>query len=170
MRHPDPTLLADIVSPKVLRALELASQALTAARVRHVVVGGIAVGANGYPRNTTDVELLVGDEAFERDANGLVTLRAGVPFQVDGVAVDFLSPEPGESFLEDALSAPPGSIIEAGPLVYMKLKAARRKDQVDVIELVRASLDIDGCRAFLTEHAAGFVPLFDQLVERASRE
>ena len=49
-----------------------------------VVVGGLAIGANGFPRATRDVDFLVGAEAFEHHADGLVTLRAGVPFQVTG--------------------------------------------------------------------------------------
>src|SRR5688572_31752203 len=117
MTKPDPTLLIDVVAAKVLEALKLASQALTVAKVRHIVVGGLAVGANGYPRATRDVDFLVGDEAFHHHANGLVTLRPEVPFQVKGVAVDLLSPEAGEDFLEATLAAPPGTIMEAAPLV-----------------------------------------------------
>lgn len=170
MTSPDPTLLTDVVAPRVLEALRLASQALTNARVRHIVVGGLAVGANGYPRNTQDVDFLVGAEAFEHHPGGLVTLRAGVPFQVNGVAIDFLSPEPDEPFLEAMLSRPPGSFADAGPLVYMKLKASRLKDQADVVELIKASLDIDACRAFLETHAPDRAAHFEKLLERASRE
>jgi hypothetical protein len=46
-------------------ALAIASENLRALSVRHVVVGGLAVCANGYPRNTKAVDFLVGDEAFE---------------------------------------------------------------------------------------------------------
>src|SRR5947209_2661291 len=46
MTKPDPMLLIDVVAPRVLEALKLASAALLAANVRHVVVGGLAVGAN----------------------------------------------------------------------------------------------------------------------------
>ncbi len=93
MTRPDPALLTDVVAPKVLEALKLASEALTLANVRHVVAGGLAVGANGYPRATRDVDFLVGAEAFHHHANGLVTMRPEIPFQVNGVAVDLLSPE-----------------------------------------------------------------------------
>ena len=65
MTKPDPTLLVDVVAPKVLEALRLASEALALASVRHVVVGGLAVGACGYPRATRDVDFLVGSEAFQ---------------------------------------------------------------------------------------------------------
>ncbi len=170
MTKPDLSLLQDVVASKVLDAMKLASEALTRVGVRHVVIGGMAVGANGYPRATKDVDFLVGGEAFENHAGGLVTLRAGVPFQVNGVAIDFLSPAGDEAFLEDALAAAPGSIIGAAPLVYLKLKSPRAKDRVDVIELVKAGIDVDACRRYLQAHADTFLPLFEEAVERAAAE
>jgi hypothetical protein len=170
MTKPDPSLLIDVVSAKVLEALKLASEALTLANVRHVVVGGLAVGANGYPRATKDVDFLVGAEAFHHHASGLVTLRPEIPFQVRGVAVDLLSPEADEDFLEAALGAPPGTRMEAAPLVYMKLKSPRRKDQVDVIEMIKGGIDAKLCREYLAAHAAGLVPAFDECVARAEAE
>jgi hypothetical protein len=170
MAKPDPSLLIDVVSPKVLDALRLASEALTAAHVRHVVVGGLAVGANGYPRATKDVDLLVGAEAFHHHPSGLVTMRPEIPFQVNGIPVDLLSPEAGEDFLEATLAAPPGTMMEAAPLVYMKLKSPRRKDQVDVIELIKGGIDTKGCREYLVAHAPAFVAAFDASVTQADDE
>ena len=170
MTKPDPALLVDVVAPKVLEALKLASEALTAANVRHVVVGGLAVGANGYPRATKDVDFLVGAEAFHHHANGLVTMRQEIPFQVNGVAVDLLSPDATESFLEQALTAPPGSMMEAPPLVYLKLKSPRRKDQVDIIEMIKGGIDTKRCREYLVAHAKAFVPAFDEAVRLAESE
>jgi len=167
MTKPDLTLLEDVVAPKVLEAL--ASAALVAAQVRHVVIGGLAVGANGHPRATKDVHFLVGEEAFEHHGK-LVMLRAGLPFQVDGVAVDFLSPGADEPFLETALTATPGSVIDAAPLVYMKLKASRMQDRADVVALVKASLDLEACRAYLRTHASALVGRFDDLVAIAAAE
>lgn len=170
MTKPDPSLLIDVVSAKVLDALKLASEALTLAKVRHVVVGGLAVGANGYPRATKDVDFLVGAEAFHHHESGLVTLRPEVPFQVRGVAIDLLSPEAGEDFLELTLAASPGTMMEAAPLVYMKLKSPRRKDQVDVIEMIKGGIDTKLCRDYLAAHAPGFVAAFDECVARAEAE
>lgn len=170
MARPDPSLLDGVVAPEVLDAMKVASAALRRAGVRHVVVGGLAVGANGFPRATRDVDFLVGDEAFERHADGLVTLRPGVPFQVNHVAVDFIAAESGEDFLAAALDAEPGSMIEGSPLVYMKLKSPRHKDRTDVIELVKAGLDLDRCRAYLATHAPGFVADFEGAVRRALAE
>ncbi len=170
MTKPDPTLLIDVVAPKVLEAMKLASEALTLATVRHVVVGGLAVGANGYPRATKDVDFLVGAEAFFHHANGLVTMRPEIPFQVNGVAVDLLTPEAAEDFLEATLAAPPGTMMEAPPLVYMKLKSPRRKDQVDVIELIKGGIDTSRCREYLVAHAPSFVEVFDECIAQAERE
>lgn len=170
MTSPDPSLLQGVVAREVLEAMAMASAALTAAGIRHVVVGGLAVGANGFPRATKDVDFLVGDEAFEHHAGGLVTLRAGVPFQVGGVAVDFLGAEPGEEFLAAALEAAPGSIIDGPALVYMKLKSPRHKDRTDVIELIKAGLDVNACRAYLSRHAPSFVAELDGAIARARAE
>ena len=169
MTKPDLALLVDVVAAKVLEALRLASEALTAAQVRHVVVGGLAVGANGHPRATKAVDFLVGDEAFEHHGK-LVSLRAGLPFQVDGVAVDFLSAGKDEPFLADALAAPPGSVIEAAPLVYLKLKASRMQDRADVVALIKASLDVEVCRAYLILHAPALVERFEDLIAVAAAE
>jgi hypothetical protein len=170
MARPDPSLLQGVVAPEVLEAMKAASVALSRAGVRHVVVGGLAVGANGFPRATKDVDFLVGDEAFDRQAGGLVTLRSGVPFQVNRVPIDFIGVEADEAFLVAALEAAPGSMIEGPPLVYMKLKSPRHKDRTDVIELVKAGLDVDRCRSYLSAHAPSFVPEFDDAVRRARAE
>ena len=170
MGKPDPALLFDVVAARVLDAMKLASEALAAANVRHVVVGGLAVGANGYPRATKDVDFLVGAEAFHHHASGLVTMRPDVPFQVNSVAVDLLSPEPGEDFLEATLATAAGTIMEAPPLVYLKLKSPRRKDHVDVIEMIKGGIDTARCRAYLAAHAPAFVAAFDECVAQADAE
>jgi len=99
-----------------------------------------------------------------------VTLRGGVPFQVNRVAVDFIGAEAGEGFLAAALEAEAGSMIEGPPLVYMKLKSPRHKDRTDVIELIKAGLDVDRCRTYLSDHAPSFVADFDDAVRRAQAE
>jgi hypothetical protein len=170
MAKPDPSLLDGVVSPRVLDAMRVASSKLNEAGVRHVVAGGLAVGANGYPRATSDVDLLVGDEAFTEHPGGVMTLRPGVPFQVGGIAIDLISAESGEVFLEDALNAPAGSFLEAPPLIYLKLKSSRLRDQADIVELVKRSIDIEVCRTYLRKHAPDMVERFDTLVARAESE
>lgn len=170
MSQPDPTLLVDVVAPRVLDAWRAASDALARAGVRHVVIGGLAVGANGYPRATRDVDFLVGDEAFSRHPGGLVTMNPALPIEVNGVAVDYLSPRPDEGHLAAALAASPGSFIDPARLVYMKLRASRLQDRADVGGLVKMGLDVDGCRAYLATNAPSLVAPFDALVREASSE
>lgn len=167
---PDPNLLIDVVAAKVLDAWKAASEALATAGVRHVVIGGLAVGANGHPRATKDVVFLVGEEAFRQHAGGLVTMNPALPIAVNGVAIDYLSPRPGEDHLAAALGAAPGAFIDAARLVYMKLKASRMQDRADVVGLVKSGLDVDACHAYLSTNAPGLVPAFDDLVATAIAE
>lgn len=137
--------------------------------VRHVVIGGLAVGANGHPRATKHVDFLVGDEAFNHHPGGLVTMNPALPIEVNGVAIDYLSPRPGEDHLAVALGAPPGTFIDVARLVYMKVKASRLQDRADVAELVKG-LDVDACRAYLSTNAPALVMSFDDLVVKAASE
>src|SRR5262249_35156052 len=147
-----------------------ASAALTTAGVRHVVIGGLAVGVHGYPRATKDVDFLVGDEAFKHHAGGLVTMNPAIPIEVNGVAIDYLSPRPGEDHLAIALAEAPGTFIDVARLVYLKLKASRLQDRADVAGLIKAGLDIDACRAYLATNAPALVRMFDDLVVKAASE
>lgn len=61
-------------------------------------------------------------------------------------------------------------MIEAAPLVYMKLKSPRRKDQVDVIEMIKAGIDTRHCREYLAANAVAFVNAFDECVAHAEAE
>ena len=81
------------------------SRALSERGIRHVIVGGLAVGANGYPRATKVVDFLVGDEAFERHADGFVTMKYGIPIEINGVAIDLLSLGSAEEHMAAALEA-----------------------------------------------------------------
>ena len=166
VKVPDPSLLDEVVNPRVLEAMRRASDAMKAIGVRHIVVGGLAVGANGYPRATADVDFLVGDEAFEHHADGVVTLR--VPIQVNGIPVDYLSVGPDEQHLGDAIAAEPGSFAPVPVLVYLKLKSPRSKDRTDVIELIKAGIDVGVCREYLASNAPHFVAPFDA-AERDAR-
>lgn len=170
MVKPDPELLVDVVADKVLDAWRIAADALRRAGIRHIVIGGLAVGANGYPRATKDVDFLVGDDAFKHHEGGLVTMHPALPIEVNGVAIDYLSPRKGEEHLAEVLAEPFNSIIDAPRLVYMKLKASRLRDRTDVVELIKRGLDVDLCRAYLTAHATALVQPFDDAVAHAVAE
>jgi hypothetical protein len=97
-------------------------------------------------------------------------MKPGVPIQVNGVVIDLLSIGEGEDHLASALEAPPGSPIEAPHLIYLKLKSPRQKDRVDVIELVKAGIDIDAARRYLATNAPRLVALLDAAVAQAAAE
>jgi hypothetical protein len=169
-REPDLSLLQDAVSDKVLAAMRAAAAQLGRLGVRHWLVGGLAVGAHGYPRATKDVHFLVGDEAFEHHGEGLVTMKPGVPIQVNGVLVDHLSAQDDERFLTSGLPLPGDGLVVAPIeiLTYLKLKSPRAKDRADLVELVKAGMDVARCRAWLERHAPALVPLLLE-VERLAR-
>ena len=166
---PDVHLLEGVVAPKVLDAMRAASEPLKNVGIRHIVVGGLAVGAHGYPRATKDVNFLVGDEAFEQHAGGLVTMKPGAPIQVSGVAIDFLSVGADEKHLETAL-ARSGEVAPAAVLVYLKLKSPRLKDRADVVELLKAGLDAGAVRDYLEANAPMLIPKLEEAVASARAE
>jgi hypothetical protein len=152
------------------------SRLLTELGIHHVLVGGLAVGANGYPRATKVVDFLVGDDAFLRKEGGIVLLAPGIPFQVDQVAVDYLvANEESASAWRSHISAQLcdgsfGTVLDAPRLIYMKLKANRLRDQLDVVELVKAGVERDACRTYLEAHAPHLVELFDKYSRQAAAE
>ena len=173
-RHrPDLAGLEGVVSSKVLEAMRVAHEELTRIGVPHLLVGGLAVGAYGHVRATKDVDFLVGDEAFERQGAGIVSLKAGMPIQVAGVLVDHLSAQPDEEHLRSLLKQPAAgapAVVPIEVLVYLKLRSPRAKDRADVVELVKAGIDADQCRDYLEKHAADLVPDLDSAVQAAARE
>jgi hypothetical protein len=169
----DLSAVEGVVAQRVLDAMRSASNELARLGVRHALVGGLAVGAHGYPRATKDVDFLVGDEAFEHHAGGIVTMKPGIPIQIDGVLVDLLSAQPDEGALAGVPVARTGGAVPVAPieaLVHLKLKSPRMKDAADVIELLKAGADRARCRAWLSANAADLAPRFEELVEQADRE
>jgi hypothetical protein len=167
---PDVSLLDDTVAPGILEAMRVASSRLTELGVRHVLVGGLAVGAWGHARATRDVDFLVGDEAFEHQPGGLVTMKYGVPIQVGGVAVDLLSASANHR--EDAIENAGTSGVPVAPLpvlIYLKLKSPRPKDLVDVMELIRLGIERDAVRADLVARSPELVEKWDRAVAEAWR-
>ncbi len=129
------------VSADISRVARTASDSLKKHGVRHALCGGLAVGAYGHIRGT-DVDFLVGPEAFVGDPDGLVSFAPGVPFRIGSIRTNSV-PIPNElPGLLAALESPDDldgmPIVSAEALVCMKLVAHRRKDQLDVIELLKA--------------------------------
>ncbi len=158
------------VAPKVRDAAIKTAMQLEHLGIRYALAGGLAVGAYGYIRATMDVDFLVGEEAFEHHGS-LVTFKPGVPIEVDGVRIDYLSPVSLGPQLEETLTHPLVSegiaVVPVEVLIYMKLAAKRRKDLVDVVELLRAGADAKKVRHYLEQYAADLLPLFDELVDES---
>lgn len=161
------------VSPQVREAALKTSAQLNYLGIRHALAGGLAVGAHGYIRATTDVQFLVGEEAFDHQGI-LVAFKAGVPIEVGGIRIDYLSPTSLGHQLEAVLDHPPMSeglaVVPIEVLIYMKLTARRRKDLVDVIELLKAGVDEGRVRDYLKQYANDLVPAFEALINEALGE
>lgn len=161
------------VAPNVRDAAVKAAAQLDQIGVRYALAGGLAVGAHGYIRTTTDVDFLVGEEAFEHHGP-LVTFKAGVPIEVDGIRIDYLSPVSLGSQLEEVLDHPPTSeglaVVPVEALIYMKLVSKRRQDLLDVVELIKAGVDLKRVRDYLGQYAGDLRPLFEELVNESSNE
>ena len=167
-RAPNLQAALSAVSLKVRRALEASHEALRLAGVPHALIGGLAVGAHGYVRATRDVDWLVGDEAY-RFVGKLVVMREGVPYEYDGVKIDYLSPaaEGEKAVLSKGAAI---SIAPVEHLVRQKLGAGRAKDQADVIELCKRGADERSILAYLRSAAPHLIPEFDRLASRARKE
>jgi hypothetical protein len=161
------------VSPQVRSAAVKTAAQLERIGVRYALAGGLAVGAHGYLRATTDVDFLVGEEAFDHQGP-LVTFKTGVPIEVEGIRIDYLSPVSLGAQLEETLNHPPTSeglaIVPIEVLIYMKLVARRRRDLVDIVELIKAGADLKHVRDYLKQYAGDLVPLFEELANEALGE
>jgi hypothetical protein len=161
------------VAPRVREAAVKTAAQLNHLGIRYALAGGLAVGAHGYIRATTDVDFLVGEEAFEHQGV-LVAFKAGVPIEVDGIRIDYLSPISLGPQVEEVLDHPLMSeglaVVPIEVLMYMKLVAKRRQDLVDVVELVKVGADVKRVRDYLGLYASDLVPLFEELVDEALSE
>ena len=171
--HMDIKEVFRFVAPQVRDAAIKSVAQLNELGIRYALADGLAVGAHGYIRATTDVDFLVGDEAFEHRGS-LVTFKAGVPIEVDGVRIDYLSPGSLGPQLEELLDHPTMdeglAIVPIEVLIYMKLAARRRRDLLDVVELVKAGADVNRVRDYLRQYAGDLLSRFDELANEALTE
>jgi hypothetical protein len=158
------------VSPQIRDAAIQTADQLSQRGIRYALAGGLAVAAHGYLRATVDVDFLVGDEAFDHRGS-LVAFKPGVPIEVGGVRIDYLSPISLGPQVEQVLDNPPTSdgfpIVPIELLIYMKLRANRRRDLVDVVELLRVGVDSNRIRDYLSEYAPDLTSRFDELADEA---
>jgi len=135
------------IHPDVVRALEAAHTALRAQNIPHLLIGGLAVCAYGYPYATANVDFLVPEGTFPK-SGVLVTIPQGIPWRVGQVQVEYVFPPAGPFFAEfNDLFLRVGlteeaSVVPAHLLAYLKLRVGRSRDRAAVVELIkRGSLD-----------------------------
>jgi len=166
--------LGGVVPASFISAAKQASKRMAELGVSHVLIGGMAVGAHGYPRPTKDVDFLVGEEAFEHHGS-IVTLQAGLPIAVGKVAIDMVSLGSKErSICKRFLRLPTEGVVPIIPieaLVYMKLHAGRQRDRGDVVELIKVgAVDDKKMSAFLRKNAPSLLRLWYELSSAAESE
>jgi hypothetical protein len=160
--------------PHYERAVREVSKLFREAGIRHALVG--ALGANAYrtrPRTTEDIDFFVGDEAFERHAGGLVTMRVPV-IEFDGVDVDQVPLTEALRVVEDGLDRPHFSegvpIAPLDVIVIMKLIAGRTQDLADVEAILDSGADLEPLRAAVRRAAPDQAETLERLLRNVQRD
>ena len=165
--------LTGCVPQTQIDGLRMVSEIFRKKEVKHVVVGGLAVGANGYLRNTNNLDFLVDDNAFIY-SDRVVYVRNDLPIKYSGTRVNWISMAPSEKPIFGKFLVVPARnqvpIMPIEPLIAMKLIAARHKDKTDIVELIKAGADIDPIIAFVEERFPTKLPLLRQLIGEALDE
>lgn len=161
------------VEGRFIEAAREVSEAFRAAGVRHVLVGGLAVGVRGYPRWTKDVDFLVGEEAF--DHHGMVVSpKAGLPIKYGDVDVDWVSMDEADRGSLDGCLVLPGRgevpVIGAAPLIFMKLLAGRQRDLTDVVEMLKAGASAEEASDFVVSNKPSLMNKLERAMLFASEE
>jgi len=160
--------LENVVSPAVLDDALTIGDLLTELGVPHALIGGLAVGMNGFPRATKDVDYLVGSEAFEMTTPFLV-YRDELKDKIKMGVVDLLAVPERYPFLAEQLrTCQPGELHVISPeaLVFMKLVANRPQDRADVSRLLQVGVSAHAVAVFVGEHAPELLSRFAEIVEQ----
>lgn len=164
--------LADVVSPTVIQDAIETGELLARLRVPHVLVGGLAVGLNGFPRATKDVDYLVGPEAFEKTSPTLV-YRAELKDRIQMGVVDLIAVPEAFPALKDQLAiVDVGEVHVIAPeaLILMKLSANRVQDRADIVRLIESGIDAEQVAAYLTDHAPRLLNRYGELLDEANAD
>jgi hypothetical protein len=165
--------LTGCVPQTQIDGMRMVSEIFRKSGVRHVVVGGLAVGANGYLRNTNNLDFLVDNSAFIfRDK--IVYVRNDLPIKYYGTRVNWVSMSPSEEPIFDKFLLLPARdlvpIMPIEPLIAMKLIAARHKDRTDIIELIKVRSNLTSITEFVTTNTPHLLPLLNELIICAEEE
>lgn len=143
-----------LLSEEMQKAFIEAYRAYSDLNIRFAVAGGLAAGAYGEPRNTKDIDFLVGDEAFVK-TGFLISFAKPLPLQAYSVSIDPI-PLPEDinrwTVLDNAVTNPyidttlgfPILLVPPTALAYMKLASPRAKDRGDIVTMLEAEvIDLD---------------------------
>ncbi|RLB47352.1 MAG: hypothetical protein DRJ42_25585 [Deltaproteobacteria bacterium] len=158
--------MSAVVAPEVIEDAIEVGELLSRLAIPHALVGGLAVGLNGFPRSTKDVDYLVGPEAFET-TSPLLVYRPELKDRIEMGVVDLLAVPDAFPCLAGQLAIPnPGEVHVIAPeaLVLMKLSANRPQDRADVTRLLGGGLDEGTVAAYLAEYAPGLLNRFAELL------
>jgi len=160
--------------PTYERAVREVSRMLSEAGIRHALAG--ALGANAYrgrPRTTEDIDFLVGDEAFESQAGGFVTMRVPV-IEFDGIAIDQVPLTDALRVIEEGLTHPPVSegvpIAPVETIVIMKLLAGRTQDLADIEAILSSGADREFLRTAVRQAVPDRIETLERLIDNADRD
>ena len=158
------------VSPRVIEdAIEM-GELLAKLRIPHALVGGLAVGLNGFPRATSDVDYLVGSEAFETTSPVLV-FREELRNRDEMGVIDLLAvPDAYPCLLDQLAIVKAGEVHVIAPeaLILMKLSANRPQDRADIVRLVGADVEQREVAAYLAEQAPDLLNRFAELINTST--
>ena len=158
--------LGAAVSPDVIEDAIEVGELLARLQVPHALIGWLAVGLNGFPRATSDVDYLVGSEAFETTSPFLV-FREELRSRVEMGIIDLLAvPDAYPCLLDQLAIVKPGEVHVIAPeaLILMKLSANRPQDRADIVRLIEADVEQREVAAYLAEYAPDLLNRFAELI------
>jgi hypothetical protein len=146
---------------KVHQTMDRITERLTKAGIPYAIIGGMAINAHGYERNTTDVDLLTTRDGLD-DIHKKIVGRGFVPAfagarktfkdATTGVKVEFITEGeyPGDGKPKPVVFPDPRdasvdieglNVIRLDKLIELKLASGmlpeRRRDHADVQDLIR---------------------------------
>ena len=169
--QPDLKQQFEVVHPDITQATRVASAKLAELGVRHVLVGGMAVGAYARPRATKDVDFMVGPEAWPTEGV-IVSAIPGLPFRVGKIDVDTLM-APGEApgiveALERGITSENIPIVPPEVLILMKVIAGRAQDIADIHALLDV-VPVTTARAYVQTYAPDYLDNLNEILTERAR-
>lgn len=126
------------VLPRLLKVLE------DDLKLQPVLIGGLALAYFGYERVTTDIDILLSVEDYEKlkekgEEFGIVH-KSGNTFTFEGKDVDIVEGEAdGDDFLFTRELREKGHKPTLVGFIFLKMLAGRRRDLADIEELIKVN-------------------------------